>query len=1854
MPSRKRPWVYAGLCAFHLTRFNDWIYEPAGSLETTELSGIPTSASYAVRRVTTQVHIGPPEAFGLTRSSMAYLFAKIGTLTDNFEVPEAAEISKFYVGHWHLRHQTRQQQDRPWQGEFHYRFSFFCVCGVLLVSYHENLCPYARQAGGGESTGAVVASRALPTLVFAAGWNPESFLDEKADANAAQSRSSTAATLRQNQDLIGPGSAALLHASHEEPRYSGLLASFDEDMEDLIPSAEAGELPVQHWLHEEQKLSLEVGLGKGEDQYVHELPPSDLSGLQVEKTEPKGETAAGAISIFQWGSEVPADKIPFLETFGRSLELDKEETGESLAAFQLFPSFFLLNKQRQAALPDQRNRLPLPAQSAFIVYTLLTHLYKVYNQVPRPVQRAVASVAAFLNGKEMLLIPAAVVPMELYIHLAGDALPGLSEARGEAEEAEPRTSASDPTSAKAKKQRELAALLQSFSLRVLDSENPQSPLTAVDRMVLHELASRLLDDLADPLDAREGSWLNVAKRSAEKMHGFRMPTPDYIPPVRLIAEARQMSETVKHLTQQNGQGMVKAFSEIKGIASIQNKEAEVTKPHVEPPPSTRHPAASNHQEKPSESKPLTLGGAARVDAAVATLKPTLENGKKSVQGGTALSKGPSTADDEREEAMEEQEESLQAQVAPRPSTHDGHQASNATEEQKKPLSLGGAMKIAAAVAAFKRRRTTRKGDEAKIKEQGKAVHQTEEEKEEQMTIESRSGQETAHKRHFDEIDETAVEAQEVGQEGKGAHKKLSFRAAATVAAAAAALKRRLKTKNGTPQGQAEKGTNKETINETDETHGDINKTSLLLANLQQFAAEFESLPPGNSRSSVLKKSAAVLRETEMRERGAAWTDSYHLLLDRIAQTTGNEEFSKSLKDQPEGLKKQELKAHAISHLQECVTKGIRKFEDSKKNHPAIHPTAKGEVHKYGTWCLAIADFSDASICLMQRGFMELLFHDREGILSIPSSALSVSSFVTLLASSAAASSFVHMPLASRDTADTDARPHARSSSVHMHEDSNASTQNDHTQPKTLNEGEAAVGTTREAAEAKKQSSQRNKAATKTKKRKKKKKKQDKEGGNHEAQLSKQIEYALRQQVSLDEVHSYAYLVGGYYLSSAAASLPPPEREKQLDSLTSSFTALEKATSKEDKEKKAGVLAKLAVAAAVVPPHQYIWVLYAGIRNALRSAVGVSSAVSFLSLRAPSFFSAVAPSHGSLTARAQFLCISPRKLHEMCEAAVKDPAFAHKQAEVRQELEKAAKDAKRVSKESRRACKASHPSLQIIRTAMTQAIAVESLSGQQSSDAVLTPAIEQIETSLSSRLSRQALEQMHPDTADLLLHFLELKKYTRIYQKTKQMYLSKVHREIAQRAAETKTLKPILNYLKRHVAPGLHLEFVKALESSFQKDRTQSTQTTNTPVPELAVSLTLANISAASPACLTADYLLFLSLAPFLMQLLKSTKAFEAQESKTETRGAGETDTLEKYFPKNSPFKEWLTDGHGAFVVWHYGGKKMVKMVKKYLKNLQQSQAIVSTSGGEQEAAGKKTKRRKKQRPHAQNTLDMIYLEALIADPAILPFELKKHCSAEDFFSVYTRNDEEIKHAIATAATPGAAQEALERTTSYLRTARSCYKKGQNMLMQLQPFLGDAPAADVLLLEAEKRKTDFNSQMFLWRIVKEGQRHMKVGVPHKLSAKLYRLSMSHLSAKKDEQKEALVNAAVKACNQSNTSPIEVKDFFGGNIEFYDKVVHSYEHPGEPSKYHKSYFETLVDVVLEQVDPFDATKATIDLEKQLKRAHLKLTNSGKRHLTSLKKMSKGWNSQKWKEEALKTPGIKAVTSAQKYVYSTMPVN
>ena len=77
----------------------------------------------------------------------------------------------------------------------------------------------------------------------------------------------------------------------------------------------------------------------------------------------------------------------------------------------------------------------------------------------------------------------------------------------------------------------------------------------------------------------------------------------------------------------------------------------------------------------------------------------------------------------------------------------------------------------------------------------------------------------------------------------------------------------------------------------------LSQKALYLSNLQQFAKEFALASSEGPRSAILKKAAAALRETEMRERGSAWTDSYDQLLHRVKQQEGAEEFPRMLKKQ---------------------------------------------------------------------------------------------------------------------------------------------------------------------------------------------------------------------------------------------------------------------------------------------------------------------------------------------------------------------------------------------------------------------------------------------------------------------------------------------------------------------------------------------------------------------------------------------------------------------------------------------------------------------------------------------------------------------------------------------------------------------------------------------------------------------------------------------------------------------------------------------------------------------------------------------------------------------------------------------
>lgn len=80
---------------------------------------------------------------------------------------------------------------------------------------------------------------------------------------------------------------------------------------------------------------------------------------------------------------------------------------------------------------------------------------------------------------------------------------------------------------------------------------------------------------------------------------------------------------------------------------------------------------------------------------------------------------------------------------------------------------------------------------------------------------------------------------------------------------------------------------------------------------------------------------------------------------------------------------------------------------------------------------------------------------------------------------------------------------------------------------------------------------------------------------------------------MDEVFSYTHLIGGIYLSAAISRLDPAERESQLEAMTHAFTALEKATQEYERKASAAELAEKAVAVTSLPPHQYLWALYAG-------------------------------------------------------------------------------------------------------------------------------------------------------------------------------------------------------------------------------------------------------------------------------------------------------------------------------------------------------------------------------------------------------------------------------------------------------------------------------------------------------------------------------------------------------------------------------------------------------------------------------------------------------------------------------------
>lgn len=241
---------------------------------------------------------------------------------------------------------------------------------------------------------------------------------------------------------------------------------------------------------------------------------------------------------------------------------------------------------------------------------------------------------------------------------------------------------------------------------------------------------------------------------------------------------------------------------------------------------------------------------------------------------------------------------------------------------------------------------------------------------------------------------------------------------------------------------------------------------------------------------------------------------------------------------------------------------------------------------------------------------------------------------------------------------------------------------------------------------------------------------------------------------------------------------------------------------------------------------------------------------------------------------------------------------------------------------------------------------------------------------------------------------------------------------------------------------------------------------------MAVALVVDQLSYATDACLPADANLFSLLAVLVLQLVRAEAG-----SKQDSRGA-KADLLEKYFPASSPFRTWLTDGHGAFVVKRYGGTEIREILKAEQRETEAGEA------GQSGASRERGKKRRKRKITEHKSLQREYTDALLDSPKQLPFEIERYFSADEFYSLYTRNDDGLRKAVAaTVAVPAdeAVRQTLEAAQAHFTTLKGCTKTGYRMIRQLQAMLGDKPAVDVILHEAESRKNS-NFKLLLSRIL----------------------------------------------------------------------------------------------------------------------------------------------------------------------------
>ncbi|KAL8426227.1 hypothetical protein Efla_007036 [Eimeria flavescens] len=574
---------------------------------------------------------------------------------------------------------------------------------------------------------------------------------------------------------ISAGATALIHASElDVDPYGGALEQNDSVRADLLPSTEGADSQLQQIAQETADFAADDVV----DPQHHDLPPPQVlpsEGEHEPETWPPSSPDEAPEHLFPWGPDVPASKYAKMERLADMFALKTEDL-EALPAFQaasallryleaayeswelmlqqsasssnqLFPSYFVLNKKEEEAhkhssQQEQRHRILLPAQAAFLVYPIIIHLYKTFARQPRSVQRSISAIASFLNGKELLLVPAAIIPMQTYLDIAGDALP------------EPTAEESDK---KTRARMQLSFLLRGYSLRVLDASQPQSPLMEIDKKALSQLSKELTNELADPLEPHRGSWLQVSKASAERMDGLRIPSADWKNSLQLIQQAREMSQSVAHLTRVNGPAMVKAYKEIQQSEEAASKRVLGTaKAHAQVQPEAplslptveQQIRPGKHEEHQDEidglpvgltditkTEPLSEKEAARAAKAVAAFKRLVQ--KKDRQAKATEQATPATRIDEdakekkaeeREseklagEPLEGQKRETKVEVAGKVDAKllaqaDNEEAREEEEEKKEELKEQ-------AEALQKQKKLLKEGDKGSEKEAGKASAKT--------------------------------------------------------------------------------------------------------------------------------------------------------------------------------------------------------------------------------------------------------------------------------------------------------------------------------------------------------------------------------------------------------------------------------------------------------------------------------------------------------------------------------------------------------------------------------------------------------------------------------------------------------------------------------------------------------------------------------------------------------------------------------------------------------------------------------------------------------------------------------------------------------------------------------------------------------------------------------------------------------------------------------------------------------------------------------------------------------------------------------------------------------------------------